>query len=108
MDYKIIAGCKAMDRLDEFIFRKKGKDLFMQYDPDNYSVLELRLVYKHCEVLYSEYMMWRKKGFCKEAAKNDCIHYWENRGEFFKGKMPEEEYERLKNELSFIRLELGI
>ena len=22
-----------MDRLDEFIFRKKGKDLLMQYDP---------------------------------------------------------------------------
>ena len=97
-----------MDRMDEFLFRKREKDLFMQYDSDNYSVHELRLVYKHCDILYSEYMMSKEKGICTEAAKDDCRHFWNNRERLFKGKMSDLEYERLRNELSFIRLELGV
>lgn len=97
-----------MDKLDKFISHKKEQDVLMHYDPENYSVQDLRLVYEHCEELYSEYMMYKKRGFCLEAAKDDCRHYWENREQLFRGKMPELEYERLKNELSLIRLELGV
>lgn len=96
------------DMLDEFISKRKEKDLLMQYDPDNYNVLELRLVYKHCDILYYEYVTFKKNGFTLDAAKSDCEHFWRNREMLFKGKMPEREYERLKNELSFIRLELGV
>ena len=97
-----------MDRLDDFIRNKEEKDILMQYDPDNYSVTDLRLVYKHCDILYSEYMMSKRKGLCTEAAKDDCRHFWDNKEKLFKGKMPEQEYGRLKNELSLIRLELGV
>lgn len=97
-----------MDKLDEFIRKKKERDLLMQYDPENYNVVELRLVYKHCDILYAEYKMFKTNGFGLEAARHDCGHFWENRERLFRGKMPEQEYEHLKNELSFIRLELGI
>lgn len=96
-----------MDKIDDFLLWKKEKDLLMQYDAKNYSVTDLRLVYKHCDILYSEYMMSKEKGLCTEAAKDDCKRFWNNREKLFKGKMPEQEYERLRNELSFIRLELG-
>lgn len=94
--------------MNEYFRKKQCNDILMEYNPEEYDVTELRLVYKHCGNLYTAFVNRDKVKSYLNHAIEDCQYYWDNRERLFKGKMPEQEYERLKNELSLIRLELGV
>ena len=96
------------NEMNEYFLKKQRNDIRMEYNPDEYNAMELRLVYKHCGNLYTAFVSRDKVKSYVNHAIEDCLYYWDNREKLFKGKMPEQEYERLRNELSFIRLELGI
>lgn len=96
------------NEMNEYFLKKQLNDILMEYNPDEYDVMELRLVYKYCGNLYTAFVNRDKVKSYLTHAIEDCKYYWDNRERLFKGKMLKLEYERLKNELSFIRLELGI
>lgn len=94
--------------LNDYFLKKQLNDIQMEYNPDEYDVRELRLVYKFCGNLYTAFVNRDKVKSYLNHAIEDCQYYWDNRNRLFKGEMPEQEYNRLKNELSLIRLELGV
>ena len=81
--------------------------ILMEYDPVQYDTEELKIVYRHCGNLYHAFCERERHPSYLRHAIEDCTHYWNNR-ESFRGVMDEEEYKRLLNELSYIRLILGL
>lgn len=81
--------------------------ILMEYDPEQYETEELKLVYRHCGNLYHAFKERERHPLYMRHALEECAHYWDNR-EKMRGIMDETEYERLLNELSYIRLSLGL
>ena len=44
------------NEMNEYFLKKQCNDIQMEYNPDEYDVTELRLVYKHCGNLYTAFV----------------------------------------------------